>query len=136
MSALRYLLDTNICLYIAKQRPPSVAARFAKLASGSVGMSLITFGELRYGAEKSKQRVEALDALHRLSELIPVMTPDDTVGERYGALRAQLERAGTPIGNNDLWIAAHALDLGVTLVSNNTREFERVPKLKLDNWVS
>jgi tRNA(fMet)-specific endonuclease VapC len=71
-----------------------------------------------------------------LSELIPVMTPDDTVGERYGALRAQLERAGTPIGNNDLWIAAHALDLGVTLVSNNTREFERVPKLKLDNWVS
>lgn len=136
MSALRYLLDTNICIYIAKQRPPSVAARFAKLASGSVGMSLITFGELRYGAEKSKQRVEALDALRRLSELIPVMTPDDTVGERYGALRAQLERAGTPIGNNDLWIAAHALDLGVTLVSNNTREFERVPKLKLDNWVS
>ena len=136
MSALRYLLDTNICIYIAKQRPPSVAARFARLASGSVGMSLITFGELRYGAEKSKQRVEALDALRRLSELIPVMTPDDTVGERYGALRAQLERAGTPIGNNDLWIAAHALDLGVTLVSNNTREFERVPKLKLDNWVS
>ena len=136
MSALRYLLDTNICIYIAKQRPPSVAARFAKLASGSVGMSLITFGELRYGAEKSKQRGEAMDALRRLSELIPVMTPDDTVGERYGALRAQLERAGTPIGNNDLWIAAHALDLGVTLVSNNTREFERVPKLKLDNWVS
>jgi tRNA(fMet)-specific endonuclease VapC len=136
MSALRYLLDTNICIYIAKQRPPSVAARFARLASGSVGMSLITFGELRYGAEKSKQRGEAMDALRRLSELIPVMTPDDTVGERYGALRAQLERAGTPIGNNDLWIAAHALDLGVTLVSNNTREFERVPKLKLDNWVS
>jgi tRNA(fMet)-specific endonuclease VapC len=136
MSALRYLLDTNICIYIAKQRPPAVAARFAKLAIGSVGMSLITFGELRYGAEKSMQRVEALEALHRLSELIPVMTPDESVGERYGALRAQLERIGTPIGNNDLWIAAHALDLGVTLVSNNTREFERVPKLKLDNWVA
>ncbi len=136
MSAQRYLLDTNICIYIAKQRPPSVAARFARLVSGSVGMSLITFGELRYGAEKSKHRVEALDVLRRLSELIPVMTPDHTVGERYGALRAQLERAGTPIGNNDLWIAAHALDLDVTLVSNNTREFERVPKLKLDNWVT
>ena len=66
MSALRYLLDTNICIYIAKQRPPAVAARFAKLAIGSVGMSLITFGELRYGAEKSMQRVEALEALHRL----------------------------------------------------------------------
>lgn len=135
MTPLRYLLDTNICIYIAKQRPSSVAARFAKLASGSVGMSLITFGELRYGAEKSKQRVQAIDALSRLSALIPVMTPGASVGERYGAVRAQLERAGTPIGNNDLWIAAHALDLGVTLISNNIREFERVPKLKLDNWV-
>lgn len=135
MNALRYLLDTNICIYIAKQRPPSVAARFARLASGSVGMSLITFGELRYGAEKSTQRVQALDTLSRLSALIPVMTPGAEVGERYGAIRAQLERAGTPIGNNDLWIAAHALALGVTLISNNTREFERVPKLKLDNWV-
>jgi tRNA(fMet)-specific endonuclease VapC len=100
MTSPRYLLDTNICIYIAKQRPPSLAKRFAQLATGSVGMSLITFGELR-----------------------------------YGAIRAYLERAGTPIGNNDLWIAAHALALDVTLVSNNTREFERVPKLKLDNWV-
>jgi len=135
MSSLRYLLDTNICIYIAKQQPPSVAARFAKLAAGSVGMSLITFGELRYGAEKSSQRARALDTLGRLEALIPVIPMDDAVGERYGALRAHLERAGTPIGNNDLWIAAHALSLGVTLISNNTREFERVPKLKLDNWV-
>lgn len=135
MKSLRYLLDTNICIYIAKERPPSVAARFAELASGSVGMSLITFGELRYGAEKSKHRVQALNTLSRLSGLIPVMMPSDTVGERYGAIRAQLESAGTPIGNNDLWIAAHALDLGVTLISNNTREFERVPNLRLENWV-
>jgi tRNA(fMet)-specific endonuclease VapC len=135
MSALRYLLDTNICIYIAKQRPPSVAARFAKLAAGSVGMSLITYGELRYGAEKSSQRGSTLEKLERLKSIIPVITPDAAVGERYGAIRAHLERAGTPIGNNDLWIAAHALSLGVTLISNNTREFERVPKLKLDNWV-
>ena len=135
MNSLRYLLDTNICIYIAKQRPPSVAKRFAKLAAGSVGMSLITFGELRYGAEKSSQRVQTNETLSRLEELIPVITLDDVVGERYGALRAHLERAGTPIGNNDLWIAAHALSLDVTLISNNTREFERVPKLKLDNWV-
>lgn len=135
MSPLRYLLDTNICIYIAKQRPPSVAKRFARLASGSVGMSLITFGELRYGAEKSAHRAQALDGLTRLSELIPVIAPGDSVGEYYGLIRAHLERAGTPIGNNDLWIAAHALELGVTLISNNTREFERVPKLKLDNWV-
>ena len=135
MSSLRYLRDTNICIYIAKQQPPSVAARFAKLAAGSVGMSLITCGELRYGAEKSRQRVRALDTLSRLEALIPVIPLDDGAGERYGAIRSHLELAGTPIGNNDLWIAAHALSLGVTLISNNTREFERVPKLKLENWV-
>ena len=135
MSALRYLLDTNICIYIAKQRPPSVAQRFAQLAVGSVGMSLITLGELRYGAEKSSQRAHALDTLERLQALIPVIALNEAVGETYGAVRAHLERAGTPIGNNDLWIAAHALALKVTLVSNNTREFERVPRLKLDNWV-
>jgi tRNA(fMet)-specific endonuclease VapC len=135
MTALRYLLDTNICIYIAKRRPPSVARRLARLAPGSVGMSLITFGELRYGAEKSTRRKMALDTLEHLAELIPVIEPDLGVGKTYGALRAQLERAGTPIGNNDLWIAAHALALGVTLVTNNTREFDRVSRLKLANWV-
>lgn len=132
---LRYLLDTNICIYIARQRPPEVAKRFARLAVGSVGMSLITFGELRYGAEKSVRRSDALTALDKLAELIPVLGPDPVVGATYGTLRAHLERLGTPIGNNDLWIAAHALTLGVSLVSNNMREFERVPKLKLKNWV-
>src|SRR3990172_5812234 len=136
MSALQYLLDTNICIYISKQRPPAVAQRFAKLAAGSVGMSVITYGELRYGAEKSSQRDQALDKLSRLEALISVIPLDDAVGERHGLIRAHLERAGMPIGNNDLWIAAHALSLGVTLVSNDTREFERVPKLKLDNWVA
>lgn len=133
--ALRYLLDTNICIYIAKQRPPAVARRFEQMAAGAVGMSLITFGELRYGAEKSTRAADALSTLDRLVELIPVLTPGPEVGTAYGRLRADLERQGMPIGNNDLWIAAHALALGVTLVSNNTREFERVPKLKLQNWV-
>ncbi len=134
MTVLRYLLDTNICIYIARQRPPAVSKRFARLAAGSVGMSLITFGELHYGAEKSQHRAAALETLERLRALIPVIAADDEVGNTYGRIRAHLERAGTPIGNNDLWIAAHALRLGVILVSNNTREFERVPKLKLDNW--
>lgn len=133
--SLRYLLDTNICIYIAKQRPPAVARRFARLAAGTVGMSLITYGELRNGAEKSVRSAEAMATLEQLVELIPVLEPAVAVGESYGTLRAHLERLGTPIGNNDLWIAAHALALGVTLVSNNTREFERVPKLKLQNWV-
>jgi tRNA(fMet)-specific endonuclease VapC len=133
--ALRYLLDTNICIYIAKQRPPSVAKRFERLSVGDVGMALTTFGELRFGAEKSARRDAALETITRLTEMIPVVMPDEHVGECYGVLRAQLERAGTPIGNNDLWIAAQALALGITLVSNNTREFERVPRLKLANWV-
>lgn len=132
--SLRYLLDTNICIYIAKQRPPEVARRFARLAAGTVGMSLITYGELRYGAEKSVRGAEALATLEQLVELIPVLELSAVAGETYGTLRAHLERLGTPIGNNDLWIAAHAVALGVTLVSNNTREFERVPKLKLQNW--
>ena len=130
------MLDTNICTYIAKQHPIAVAERFERLAFGTVGMSLISFGELRYGAEKSARREEALNTLGRLAELIPVIEPDAAVREAYGALRALLEHAGTPIGNNDLWIAAHALGLGVKLVSNNIREFERVPKLVLENWAA
>jgi tRNA(fMet)-specific endonuclease VapC len=129
-----YLLDTNICIYIAKHRPPSVAQRFGALAVGAAGMSVVTFGELRFGAEKSMRRAEALETLTRLAALVPVFQADEPVGEAYGALRANLERAGTPIGNNDLWIAAHALRLGSTLVSNNTSEFNRVPGLKLENW--
>ena len=132
---LRYLLDTNICIYIAKQRPPAVARRFARLATGTIGMSLITYGELRYGAQKSVRRADALATLGQLVESIAVLELKSATGETYGALREHLERLGTPIGNNDLWIASHALTLGVTLVSNNAREFERVPKLKLQNWV-
>ena len=134
--ALLYLLDTNICIYIAKQRPPAAARRFADLAAGTVGMSLITSGEVRFGAEKSTRRDETLAALVRLIELIPVIELGANVGEAYGVLRAQMERAGTPVGNNDLWIAAHAISLGVTLVSNNTREFARVPGLALENWAN
>ncbi|WP_415035890.1 type II toxin-antitoxin system VapC family toxin [Azonexus sp.] len=132
----RYLLDTNICIYIAKTRPPSVAKRFALLAPQTVKMSLITYGELCFGAEKSSQREAALGKLARLVEWIPVLPLDAAVGEAYGSLRRQLQSAGTLIGNNDLWIAAHALALGMTLVSNNVREFQRVPGLHLENWVS
>lgn len=132
---LSHLLDTNICIYIAREKPPSVASRFAKMKAGSVGMSLITYGELRYGAEKSNQREIALGTLDRLQQVIPVIEPDLQTSVAYGAIRARLDRAGTPIGNNDLWIAAHAMALGVTLVTNNMREFERIPGLKLVNWV-
>ena len=132
---LLYLLDTNICIYIAKHKPIEVLQRFQLLEVGQVGMSVITHGELTHGAYKSQQPQLALSKLQQLVELIPVMPIAATVSEHYGQIRSSLEKAGTPIGNNDLWIAAHALDLQVTLVTNNVREFERVPSLKLENWV-
>ena len=133
---LLYLLDTNICIYIAKHKPIEVLQRFQLLEVGQVGMSVITHGELTHGAYKSQQPQLALSKLQQLVELIPVMPIAATVSEHYGQIRSSLEKAGTPIGNNDLWIAAHALDLQVTLVTNNVREFERVPSLKLENWVN
>lgn len=133
--SVAYLLDTNICIYIIKHRPPEVAARFGALAVGQVGMSVITYGELCLGAEKSQQRGSALDKLGQLVELIPVIPLLPEVACCYGEIRGVLERQGTPIGNNDLWIAAHAVSLGVTVVTNNVREFARVPHLKVENWV-
>jgi tRNA(fMet)-specific endonuclease VapC len=132
---LQALLDTNICIYIARNRPPSVAERFAQAAPGSLGISLITWGELCFGADKSNDPLRAHERLVRFIADVPVHTPGSETGLHYGEIRATLERAGTPIGNNDLWIAAHARALGVTLVSNNVSEFERVPGLRLENWV-
>lgn len=136
VGAPRYLLDTNICIYIAKRRPLEVLRRFESLNVGDVVMSVITYGELYYGAEKSRQAEESRDRLNRLTELIPASPLPDNVARVYGAIRAALDRAGTPIGANDLWIAAHALAQDLILVSNNTREFSRIDGLSVENWVS
>lgn len=133
--SLTYLLDTNICIYIARHRPPEVLARFNELEVGEVGMSVVTYSEMYNGAMKSQQQDLALQKLGQLTDYIPVLPMAESVGQHYGEIRSYLEQAGTPIGNNDLWIAAHARDLGISLVSNNTREFERVPQLQLENWV-
>lgn len=132
---LSYLLDTNICIYIAKHKPPEVLARFNELEAGEVAMSVVTFGELYTGAMKSQQQAVALQKLTQLLNFIPALPMTETVGKHYGEIRSHLEQAGTPIGNNDLWIAAHARELGITLVTNNLREFERVPSLAVENWV-
>lgn len=132
---LRYLLDTNILIYVVNRRSERAAARFARLRPGEVGMSCITYGELRYGAEKSAQREGTLATLERLAERIAVLPIDASASAEYGRIRRALEAAGTPLGNNDLWIAAHALAAKLTLVSNNEREFARVAGLKLENWV-
>lgn len=132
---LRYLLDTNICIYIAKSRPDSVLQRFRQLRVGEVAMSVITHGELCYGASKSRRRDEAKKTLVELTSMIPILPLTPEVGEQYGTIRSELEGSGRPIGNNDLWIAAHAFALGVALVTNNAREFKRIRGLEVENWV-
>ena len=131
-----YLLDTNICIYITKHHPPEVRARFAQHRAAELGMSVVTFGELMYGAEKSHVRDKALKVLDQLRSSIQVLEIPVVAGQHYGQIRARLEKMGKPIGNNDLWIAAHALSENLVLVTNNTQEFSRVEGLQLENWVS
>jgi len=130
----RYLLDTNICIYIRQKRPEDLLRRFEKLAPGEAAVSVITYGELLYGAEKSAQRRAALERLRELVLLLPALPLPEAAAESYGKIRAKLESKGEMIGNNDLWIAAHASAADLTLVTNNEREFRRVRGLKLQNW--
>lgn len=132
---VRYLLDTNICIYIAKYNPPAVRERFVRHTTEELAMSVITLGELRHGAEKSQSKKKASAAIEQLTSTIQVMPIDDEVAQQYGRIRAKLEQAGKTIGNNDLWIAAHAKAGGWVLVTNNEREFKRVVGLKIENWV-
>lgn len=130
----RFLLDTNICIYIRRKKPEQVLRRFRTLRQGEAVLSVITFGELVYGAEKSAHRAAALLQLQELAQLLPVLGLPETAAEAYGTIRAELERKGQMIGNNDLWIAAHAKAAELTVVTNNEKEFRRVRGLKLQNW--
>jgi tRNA(fMet)-specific endonuclease VapC len=131
---MRYLLDTDTCVFIARQRPPTVVSRFKSAQSGELVISIINYGELRLGAEKSEQSSIALAKLELFTQAVPVlpMTPD--VADYYARVRLDLQRRGQMIGANDLWIAAHCLQLGLTLVTNNEREFRRIPDLPIENW--
>jgi tRNA(fMet)-specific endonuclease VapC len=130
-----FILDTNICIYIIKKQPASVLARFEQLQVGEVAMSLVTFGELEYGALRSQNVAKSSQILNDITRFIPVLSMEQSVAEHYADIRADLAAKGKPIGNNDLWIAAHARSLDAILVSNNLKEFERVDGLKLENWV-
>lgn len=132
----RFLLDINICIYIRQKRPPEVLARFEKLKVGDAALSVITYGELLYGAQKSKQRNVALARLADLVSVLPVLDMPLAAANEYGEIRAVLEAKGETIGGNDLWIAAHAKAAGLVVVTNNEREFMRVPGLKVQNWVA
>jgi tRNA(fMet)-specific endonuclease VapC len=130
----RYMLDTDICIYLAKDLYPQVTARFEHLKPDQPVMSAISYGELQFGANKSSQRSRTLSQLAELVQYIPVEPVTSSVGQAYGEIRATLEREGRMIGNNDLWIAAHAMAMKVTLATNNDREFLRVTGLSVENW--
>jgi tRNA(fMet)-specific endonuclease VapC len=130
------MLDTDICIYVHQSRAPEVLRRFQKLREGEAVISVITFGELLYGAAKSTKRIEALARLEELRHLLHVLPMNEAVADAYGAIRADLESRGDPIGNNDLWIASHSLSERLTLVTNNEREFSRVKGLKIQNWAA
>ena len=130
----RYLLDTDTCIYLRQRRPESVLKRFARLDLGEAAISVVTYGELFYGVEKNAQASLWADRLKELIVLLPVLPLTVEAAKAYGLIRADLERDGRLIGNNDLWIAAHARAEQLTLVTNNQKEFRRVKGLKLQNW--
>ncbi len=132
----QFLLDTNICIYIRQERPEQVLRRFRKLRPGEAGLSVITYGELFYGAAKSIHRLEAIATLRELLHWMPALPLPEAAGEAYGTIRADLASNGEMIGNNDLWIAAHAVTSKLTLVTNNEREFRRVRGLRIQNWAA
>lgn len=132
---MKLMLDTNICIYLIKQQPPSVLERFLSHPVGDIGISSITVAELDYGASKSRQASKNRMALDHFIAPLDVAAFDREAASVYGRIRAALEQKGTPIGAMDLLIAAHAISLGVPLVTNNAREFRRVSGLKVENWV-
>lgn len=136
MARLSRMLDTNMCIYLIRRRSPEALRRFEGFEVGEVGVSVITVSELRYGVEKSGRPEQNRGALEQFLLSLEVMSFDLDATASYGRIRATLEWRGTPIGPLDTLIAAHALSLGVTLVTNNTREFERVPGLQTEDWTA
>lgn len=131
---LKFLLDTNIVIYVIKRRPVEVLGLFNENA-GRMAISSITLSELLHGAEKSTRVAQNLAVVEDFASRLDVLPYTARASQHYGAIRAALERAGRPIGVNDLHIAAHARSEGLTLVTNNLTEFERVPGLLTENWV-
>ena len=132
---LLYMLDTNICIYVIKNRPAEVQDRFNRLA-GQLCISSIALGELHYGAEKSARRAENLEAIEGFVDRLEVLPFANRAALHYGQIRAQLEREGRVAGTHDMLIGAHARSEDLTIVTNNVREFERVPGLSVENWLA
>jgi hypothetical protein len=131
---MRYMLDTNICIYIIKNKPKKVIMELKRHKPSEICVSAITYAELTHGVEKSMAVEKNRLALALLFSNIEVLDFDIKAAIHYGKIRAYLEKQGTPIGPLDMMIAAHAISLGYTVVTNNIKEFQRVPDLKLENW--
>lgn len=131
---MKYMLDTNICIYIIKKRSENVIKRFKSYLIGDICISSITLAELMYGVHKSQHQQKNKMALEEFILPLDIMPFDEEVASHYGYIRAFLEKKGTPIGALDLMIAAHAQQLNSILVTNNKKEFIRVPKLKIEDW--
>jgi tRNA(fMet)-specific endonuclease VapC len=129
------LLDTNICIYIINAKPPAVLKRFRQYRIGDIGLCSVVAAELAFGVAKSDS-ARNRQALEMFLAPLIILPFDTAAAWVYGDLRADLERRGTPIGSLDTMIAAHALSQQALLISNNTREFSKVPDLQLDNWVA
>ena len=129
------MLDTNICIYTIKQKPLEVLNRFKQEIPDGLCISAITLAELKHGIEKSVKPERNELALAQLLAALTVIPFDDLAAVEYGKICAYLQKQGTPFGTMDMLIAASALSVGMTLVTNNTREFERIPELSLENWV-
>jgi len=132
---MRYLLDTNICIYIIKRSPVHVYDRFKRLRIGDVGISAITYCELQFGVAKSAKIEQNQLALTEFLGPLEVLDFPSSAAPVFGSIRTYLQRAGTLIGNYDLLLAAHALYQGLTMVTNNIKEFQRVPDLRVENWI-
>jgi tRNA(fMet)-specific endonuclease VapC len=131
---MKSMLDTNICIYIIKQKPQKVIDRFRRAKVSEIGVSSITLSELEYGVIKSANPEQNKLALTQFVAPIEIPAYDDAAAQYYGEVRAYLERQGTLIGSLDMLIAAHSLSLNAVLVTNNEKVFERVPNLKIENW--
>ena len=133
---MRFMLDTNICIYLIKRKPAAVLERFKQTDISEISISSITLSELFYGVSKSSKPEQNFMALTQFVAPLEILSFGGGAAQYYGELRAHLQKKGTPIGSLDMLIAAHALSLASTIVTNNEKEFIRVPQLKIENWVS
>ncbi len=133
---MNFLIDTNICIYIMNKRPPEVIQKFKNIEIGQVGISSITVSELQYGVSKSKLREQNSKRLEEFLTPFQILPYDEDASKYYGEIRSQLESKGFIIGPLDLLIAAHALSQDLVLITNNEKEFKKIPLLKIENWVS